>query len=309
MLKKLVIGKWETTIGEAELVPETVILELEDFLTNQWSQAAMEDVKEIGSWWWGAKELGLPSPIVRVDMAPTLINPSKRSIYEVEVRPAGLGTALTLLPGERSQWKEVLKKSGCQGFVSLETSVQDDGLAAELLEIPYFEEFPFRPGPFWIRTAPDDPRAQVLEGNSLVPIRMDGYKGYLLRLGLATSVKDCSELPWESGFVIKPLQGARMEGIEIWLPQERPGRGLSTKTRISRRLQESTPYLLQPFVSPKEEEYEGRQGWTIWRLFFGRGFLGWRERYFFIGGIWNWRPNFRVHGASDAIMGPVEVSK
>ena len=44
MLKKLVIGKWETTIGEAELVPETVILELEDFLTNQWSQAAMEDV-------------------------------------------------------------------------------------------------------------------------------------------------------------------------------------------------------------------------------------------------------------------------
>lgn len=311
MLKKIAIGKWELRIGEDREVPENVLFGLENFLSNQWREAAIADVREIGNGWWAAKELSIPSPIVRVDMAPTSDNPQK-FIYEVEVRPAGLGITPSLLPEMKSQWQEVLKGCRCQGLVSLETPVQDDGLAAEVLGMPYFKELPeelLSKGPFWIRTKIDDPRAPILERSSLVPIRMDGYKGYLLKLGLGFSLEDPSSLPWERGFVLKPLQGTWTKGIEIWLPKRQSG--TSSRTRILRMIEEimerCVPYLWQPFIFPKAEEYEGKKGWTIWRSFFG--WFGWQEQYRFIGGVWNWRPNLRVHGASDAIMGALKRGK
>jgi len=309
MLKKLVIGKWEVNVEEeVKLIPETVLRQLEDFLSNKWREAAMKDIKEVGAWWRGAEKWGIPSPIIRVDMAPSKLFNSQ--IYEVEVRPAGLGITLTLLTERQSQWREILKDCSCQGFIRLDSSVQDDFLAAKLLDLPYFEgELPpeeLKKGSlFWIRTRIDDPWAPILEERSLTPIRMDGYKGYLVKLNLASLVEDPSDLPWERGFVIKPLQGSRMEEVELWLPQKRPG--TSTRTRIMKRLKDMSegrtpPYILQPFIFPEEEEYQGKKGWTIWRPFFG----WWKGKYVFIGGLWNWRSNLRIHGASDIIMGPLE---
>ncbi|MDI6603235.1 MAG: hypothetical protein QME57_03935 [Patescibacteria group bacterium] len=303
MLKEMTIGNWKLRIGEDREVPENVLSELENFLSKQWREAAMEDVREIGNSWWAVEKLLIPSPIVRIDIAPTLdSNNPQKFIYEVEVRPAGLGTTLKLLPNKmKSQWKEVLTGCYCQGFVSLDTPIQDDALAAEVLDMSYFEKIPSEKGPFWIRTKIDDHRAPDLEKISLVPIQMDGYKGYLLKLGLGFPLKDPSSLPWERGFVLKPIQGARMKGVKIWLPQKRDG--TSTRTKIWQTVieEKGSPYLWQPFISPKAEECEGKKGWFIWRVFFG--WFDWQQGYRFIGGLWNWRPNLRVHGASDAVMG------
>lgn len=316
-MRKIEVGKWKVDIGETKLVPEAVLNELETFLSTDWKEAAMKDIEERGTWWRGARELGIPSPIVRIDMAPNQRNSAKiqEAIYEVEIRPAGLGITLSLLPEIRDRWGRILKKSGCQGFVRLESPIQDDALAAKFLELPYFEEVPKNESLFWIRTRIDDPRALALEEKSLVPIRLDGHKGYLVKLNLARMVEmemveGIFSLPWEKGFAIKPLQGARIEGVELWLPQAQRGelpadKGLSTKNRVLRRIKIGGPYLLQPFIAPMEEERCGKTGWFIWRLFFG-----WEDSFYrFIGGAWFWRPNLRIHGASDAIIGPLEKEK
>lgn len=299
-MKELIIGEWRVKVGERRRVPEDLIHWLEIFLSGKWKEAVIKDAKDTGMWWRGLREMGIPSPIIRVDMAPNNELDHQRKIYEIEVRPAGLGIALALLPEKsRDQWRRILKRNGCQGLVKLESSIQDDILAAKLLDLPYFEKPPSKKGFFWIRTKIDDHRATILEEKSLVPIRLDGYKGYLLKLNLASLVKEPSGLPWEKGFAIKPLQGSKMEGVELWLPQENPG--ISTKARILKRLEEKVPYLWQPFIFPEEEKQEEKKGWTIWRLYFG-----WEnEKYTFIGGLWNWRPNLRIHGASDAIFGPI----
>lgn len=298
---KKAIGKWEIQVGSPRSIGRDLIQEMERFLNRKWKQVILE---EIDHPWWSVNQLGIPSPIVRIDMAPA-IEPGaiKNFFYEVEVRPAGLGTMLSLVPERTEQWKKVLGQ--CQGFIS-QSSIQDDKLAAEILGIPYYEQIPSQlEGPYWVRSdLREGETVMRLENVSLVPIRQDGDKTYLVKLGLAERLQVPEQLDWYSPFVVKPLVGSKMKGVKIYLPKSlKLGPGGSTKSQILRTISE-LPCIIQKFIPPKEDEIFGRKGWTIWRLFFG-----WEvkyEKYEFIGGLWNWRPNLRVHGASDAVMGPID---
>ena len=258
-------------------------------------------------------EQGIPSPIIRVDMAPvTKSEVIKESIYEVEARPGGIGLMLSLAALKRiNQCKKALSKCRCKGLVNLQSSIYDDVLVAKILGIPYYENFPGKTdGPYWIRS---DQRigSDELEKVSLVPIRLDGDKTYLVRLNMAEIlVKE--RLNWSAPFVAKPLRGSRMEGVEIYFPnsfKKNFGSGISTKSRILRTI--SGTYIVQKFIFPKREEIDGVKGWTIWRLFFCWGSssdcLDGHGKYQFMGGLWNWRPTLRVHGASDAVFGLIDV--
>lgn len=286
------IGKWKIKVSKSITVSTTVIEELEEFLSGEWQQA----ITAINPWW-GIKE-GIPSPIIRVDMAPTSSVNIKEYIYEVEVRPAGLGLFLSLVCPERvNQWKKIL--GGCQGFIRIESPIQDDFLAAKILDLPYYEEVPKDfscSGPYWVRSDVEAARAASLEKISLVPVRDDGDKSYLLKLGMAKMFQSQEELDWSKPFAIKPLVGSRMKGVEIYLPNslQKKMKGGSTKSRVIRVIKK-TPYIVQKFIPPQRE----KDGWTIWRLFFGFQ----EGKYSFIGGLWNWRPCLRVHGASDANIG------
>lgn len=301
-MKQLVIGDWEIKVGEPRQISINTVEKLEKFLTVEWLEAVVEIHKEDP--WWGLEHLGLPSPIVRVDMAPCPADDGdiKNFIYEVEVRPAGLGLFLSMSP--EAGIKEVLTNCGCQGFINIRSSIQDDYLAAEMLGLPYFKEVPpDLVGPYWVRTNEREGEVLKLERVSLVPIRSDGDKRYLIRLGMAKEVSHSHDLDWDAPFVIKPIVGARMEGVEIYIPpslQKSFSRGSSTKNKIIQSISSrSYSYLIQPFIPPQLEGDDGC--WSIWRLFFGF-FCG---RYRFLGGLWNQRPNLRIHGSSDATFGVI----
>jgi len=299
------IGSWEIKIGPTAFIDKEVIRETERFLNYQWKEALLETADPP---WWSVEYLGIPSPIIRVDMAPVGSKAIRESIYEVEARPAGLGLMLSLTTPERvKQWKQIFTACKCQGFVNINSSVQDDKIAAEILGVPYYEFPKETEGPYWVRSNLREGEVTILESISLVPIRQDGDKTYLVKLGMAEEMLTPELLDWSVPFVAKPLVGSRMEGVEIYVPnslKKKLGPGGSTRSRTLRTITSSEmPYIIQRFIPPQREEREGVQGWTIWRLFFG-----WQtSQYQFIGGLWNWRPNLRVHGSSDAVFGLVET--
>jgi hypothetical protein len=307
---KMKIGEWEMEIGSSRFINQNLIRKLEKFLSKQWRKAVLEKLEKIDQPWWSVRYLRIPSPLVRIDMAPTKNEDEdvKNFIYEIEVRPGGLGVTLFLLPPEKvKKWKEVLRQ--CKGFITIKSSIQDDRVAAEILGIPYYEEIPNDlQGPYWVRSNERSGEITGLEDISLVPIRLDGDKTYLVELGMAEMVKEeilKDQKVWSKPFVVKPLIGSRMEGVEIYIPNslaENFGKGASTKTKVLDRITQSTPYIVQKFISPQREKIRQMDGWTIWRVFFG--YLD--DEYNFIGGLWNWRPNIRVHGASDAVFGILE---
>lgn len=302
-MKNVEIGSWKMNIGEVKKVDMTIINKLGNFLTKEWKKAVLEGIDRP---WWSVKILDIPSPIIRVDMAPVEREEDIQGfIYEVEVRPAGLGVMLSLTPEKVKQWESAL--IFCQGFVSIESSVQDDKIAAEILKLPYYTEVPQDIGPYWVRTNYRNGKIACLEDFSLVPIRQDGDKSYLVKLGMAEMAK-IDKLDWSKPFVVKPLMGSKMEEIEIYVPsflqKEFGSAGVSTMSRVKRTISNGRPYLVQRFISPKEEYIDGKKGWTIWRIYFG-----WHGKYRFIGGLWNWRPNLRIHGATDAVMGVIETEQ
>lgn len=282
---------------------------------DEWK--VVQDIDCFDCPWWGVKNLGIQSPLVRIDMAPvddSNVN-VKNFVYEVEVRPAGMGLALSLLEKRVKQWREALLI--CNGFVNIQSSIQDDGLAAEILKIPYHYSEDVRmisinrdDPPYWIRT--NKRKGQLfkdLEKISLVPICLDGDKRYLVKLGMAKILTShyLSQLNWMEPFVVKPLIGTRTAGVEIFLPnflKKKFGQGGSTQTRVKRIIESAEmPYIIQRFIPPQIEVIDGVRGCTIWRLFFT-----WEEeKYKFAGGLWNWRPNVRVHGSSDSVFGTVDL--
>lgn len=300
------IGMWEMQVEAPRFIDRELVEELERFLNQEWRQVVLKTVNQP---WGGLEYFNILSPIIRVDMAP-VVNPKAiiGSIYEIEIRPGGLGVMSLLVPERLEQWKKVLSSCQCKGFIKIKSSIQDDKLAAELLGIPYYEyeEAPnkLEEGFYWIRSNTTTGKIIELEKYSLVPIRMDGDKNYLVKLKMAELLTQ-ERLNWSSPFVVKPLVGSRMEGVEIYLPsslRKKFGHGFSTKSQVIRAISQEAPYMVQKFIMPQPEEMNGLKGWTIWRLFFG-----WQGNYTFLGGLWNWRPNLRVHGASDAIFGVIEV--
>jgi len=305
-MKDVRIGVWKVRIGTSKRITSNIVQALEEFLTWEWRQAVVEGISQP---WWSIEHLGIPSPIIRVDMTPIAKSETvKESIYEVEARPAGLGLFLSLVSPKRvEQWREVLTKCKCQGLINIQSPIQDDGLAAEILRIPYYKELPRGEGPYWIRSSQRTGEVAELESISLVPIQLDGDKTYLVKLKMARMLEKFEDLDWSVPFVVKPLTGSKMEGVEIYLPNSFKKKlgspGVSSKSRILRTISARAPYVVQRFISPQRETIEGVRGWTIWRLFFG-----WLDsEYQFIGGLWNWRPTLRVHGTSDAVTGLVEM--
>lgn len=295
---------WNLQLGEEKRFSHGISCALEDFLSHTWVRAVKETVHHP---WWGIASRGIPSPIVRVDLAPTEEGclPVK-NIYEVEIRPGGLGIAATVFQEKIDAWRMIM--AGCNGFIKTQGSpIHDDVFCADVLGIPYFDDVPndrkLVP-PYWVRSEGFE-RAEELESISLVPIRDDGDKHYLVRLGLAKVLKK-DVLDWSSSFVIKPAHGKWCRNVEIYVASDKHFKKFSsTQARIRRVLEKDhgADFLIQEFIPPKVEMIREKVGHTIWRVFYG-----WNgQRYTYIGGFWMWRPSLKVHGASDAVWGALRI--
>ena len=109
---------------------------------------------------------------------------------------------------------------------------------------------------------------------------------------------------YPQGFAIKPDRGGGGRGVYIYAPNHRRDRKSHTMRVIERALRDTNgtteKWLAQQYFEPGHDE---RFGFRIWRIF---AFRTSRTAPFqLFGGFWNARPSLKVHGAEDAVYGPV----
>jgi len=316
---RIKVGDWEFSIGPKREIEPRTIGSLEAYL-DKYTRAALPYPPIT----YAERVLEIPSCLVRIDASlETLANGAEieKGIYEVEARPAGLGVFLTIAqrdnPETVKRFGEVFNQfEGFGGFVTLPSigpRMEDTRTAAEILKLPFYEldRTPPNDALLWVRGGNEDRQNlgkifDRLEHQSLCPVSGHGDKNYLLKMGLARLVNSPDKLPWDEGFVIKPLVGSKMDGVAIYLPPNRereyfgknPPQGLSTRSKVLSLIEKgSRPFIFQKISLPMREIDQ----YIIARLYFG-----WKLRenkWKFVGGLWNSRPNLRVHGASDATFG------
>lgn len=287
------IGSWETSFSRwAEVFPKRLVPQALE-LIKRWALVFSREET------WVYRTYEVPSLIIRLDCVE---RDGVLQLYEIEERPAGIGIASYINSDFRRRLAEVRQKWPPIAVVVSPRREEggDDFLWAPVKALEDIPE------DFWllIRAEPWEEEFWPLAARSISTVRYKGWKGYGEKLGLWRRVSSENELPWEEGFVLKPLQGSKCQDIEIFAPHSSV-QGNSTRTRIIRRLKEKGLMYLQPLIPPMKWEervpeeirqYYGR----IWRFFFGfNPSQGWTP----LGGVWNARRNWRVHGASDALFG------
>ncbi|MCL5004034.1 MAG: hypothetical protein M1352_02060 [Patescibacteria group bacterium] len=249
---------------------------------------------------WARTQLGIPSLIVRLDMAP---NGHRLNLYEIEERPAGIGISYRHNPQFKRLLEEVRKS---WPKVSVIASPQrhsiDDHLWTRVLKLGrHGDELVL------IRAEPDESEFHGLESYSVSSLKEKGNKSYGLNMKLWQLVAAGDELPWDEAFVLKPVQGSKCRDIEFWIPKGHPlygTRGSSTRTAVGKTLSRCGQMYLQPFVEPVNLNGDGKMK-MIYRVFFGFDLR--RTQWKCLGGMWNARPNLRIHGASDSLFGSVTI--
>ena len=289
--------KWSfiASVQEEKLSPE--IIEQALRFLEPWSRVFPKEDS------WSQQNFNVPSLIVRLDC---IAKGGQLLIYEVEERPAGIGIATQLnlsftenLSRIRAQWPQFKSlvsplRNSCDDFfwlksISMESAVSNGALLL-------------------IRAEPEEEDFHPLVGRSVSSLIVKGDKSYGTSLGLwrEVSEEDFDFLPWDRGFCLKPIKGSKCRGIEIWLPKEEKKRveagGVSTKTRIKRVLENYGKMYLQDFIEPMRSSID-KSLFMAYRIFFGYSPSG--NSYKYLGGLWNARPNLKIHGATDTIVGPV----
>lgn len=310
------IGSWELGVGDARFLQEEHVQKL-THLVEQWSDIETEIRKQDQIPVWAVENLNVPTILCRVDLAPFEAGESpENGVYEIEARPAGFGILLSLFPEfefVRKFW-EPLAPVGAVVLGSREIAAEDTRVFSKAMGWKWFKPQHCGNGIspcMWARGSRlDDESVDLsrLERRALAPVTSHGDKTYLLKMGLATPVDSPDELPWDTPFVVKPQKGSKSDDVLLWHPQEKKKKtsGLYTKTKITKTLRQDRPFIRQPFMLPQVEAHHDKRGFTIWRVYFGYDVRA--SKWRFAGGLWNWRPCLKVHGASDSLFGPLAGS-
>lgn len=271
--------------------------------------------------------LGLPTGFFRVDGT---VDETTGEIfpYECEERPGGLGLMA-----------KVAQQTGDSDFVEsmrghLENTFGQmpvvkryfrfDGDDAHFFGENQVSQLEFddnglimvEPRPTLVRTEPRyiERAANVgdLAAQSISTVLDKGRKGYREATGHARIIHSVDELPSRNeSFVLKSMQDSKTNGVKIWIAnsERRPlgmGKkvpGMETETKIVDFV-ETHPegVLVEPFVPGIRTQVRRQIGMTAFRVF-GKVFSDHVE---LCDGLYTFRPNAIVHGASDSIFGLVK---
>ncbi len=294
------VGDWNVHLGFDKIEVDTSIKETAvDFLKKWAGFFPQEDS-------WVKRELNIPSLIVRLDGC---LNNGRLGIYEVEERPAGIGISSEIskvfnenLNFIKEDWPKF------KSVISHNRNAHDDSLWLETLTL---EEALDSEDLLLVRSEPEEIAYHRLQHRSVSTLLSKGDKSYGEKMGLWKKVKteDFFQFPWEEGFCLKPCQSSKCRGVEIFHPTNKKRkskdrvRGSSTKTRIQKTLTEYGEMYLQPLLEPEDCHFFPGNKMAL-RIFFGYNIK--KSEYQFLGGVWNSRPNLKIHGSSDTIMGIIE---
>jgi len=288
-LRELELGGWTVNCSTSEaIIPDNSIQQARAVVLR-WSTVFPEENT------WVRTNLGIPSLIVRLD---STINGNGLEIYEIEERPAGIGISYVLNEEFRMRLDSIKKTwPPFDVVISKQRKGSDDALWTNVTDLETAS------GLILARAEPDETDFHEVESKLVSSLRRKGDKSYGLQLGMWDKVHSQTDLNWETPFVLKPLQGSKTRDVQIWHPQELRGR--STKSKISRVFdQHSEGMYRQPFHPPVELKLNGETYYMIYRVFFGYNLENHNWEY--LSGLWNARPNLKIHGASDAIFGPIK---
>lgn len=297
-MEEMQVGNWKFKVSKEEKVlSEKHILQALDNL-HEWRKSFLSENT------WVQKELGVPSILVRLDCVP---QGDVLSIFEIEERPSvGLGMMVNQLFSVRMKafmqlWPRFFS------VVSDKRGVHDDPVWVPTISMDQAKQ---NNELLIIRAEPEEKQFHELAHRSVSTVVTKGHKEYGLKLGLWSKIRlaDFDSLPWDQGFCIKPLQGSKTHDVEIWHPKMQQYKkkgihGVSTRSRIKRTLESKGEMYCQPLIHPLNISLGGKEMLFAYRVFFGYNPKS--QSYQYLGGFWNARPSMMIHGASDAIFGPV----
>ena len=253
----------------------------------------------------------VPSLFVRFDCS--ISSEGQVQIYEIQDGPAWVGyTGVANDAFRKIRDRVVQDEWSSLKVLRVETQAdKDDDLWLPRADIREALE---TPGPLivrdWLPRDLSQEQRGLIIGKSVRPVTTHNNKSYGVEFGWwkLVSWEDTSEgtlLPWDTEFVLKPRFGFGSRDIMLWRPNDRSGR--ATQTQIKRVLKERTQMYLQPFIQPLYMELDGSKYNFIYRPYFI--FSGTQRKWIPAHGVWTARPypTFRIHGASDAISGPLRM--
>lgn len=292
------------------------------------SQAAQASTREPTAVWniWG-----VPSLLARLDFTFTgpageevvLGHPRTNSfaaidgplgIYEVEFRPAGFGVSCALDPTFRRRLRDVLGAWPFDFRVVIDPSRKHDEHAwISLNRITLGPDVPDDGSFVIVRAEPWQHEYDQLAPRSLSLLTTKGDRSYGEKLGLWRRITSVDELP-ESGtfpFVVKPLASSKGRGIigikhrsnfkvQGFVSRQR---GLELTTAL---LAQDGACYVQQYLPGMRLESGGNPTFMALRSFYLYNLR--TKQWECIGGFWNLRPHFVVHGASNTVFGPLTLA-
>jgi len=298
-LETMQVGEWIFPLSFDKIKMDKVFKKRAVDFLGDWSQAFSQENS------WVDQNISVPSLIVRLDC----VNNGSLKVYEVEERPAGVGISCHLSADFRGRLVSLQKDwPEFKSLISEKRRAHDDNLWLESLNS---EEALNCEDLLLVRSEPEEGFYHKFQERSVSTLLNKGDKSYGEKMGLWKKVtpEDFSQFPWEEGFCLKPLKSSKCRGVEIFHPANKKRknknrtRGASTKTRIQKTLSHYKEMYLQPLIEPENCPFFLGNKMAL-RIFFGYNVK--KSEYQFLGGVWNSRPNLKIHGSSDTIMGIIE---
>jgi hypothetical protein len=331
------VGSWEVNyLSGNEVVLNTLISRVEKFLNSKWQNAVFEHPCENRAHLWaGFKDLNILTPVLRFEMSPLdLLGGIENRIYSIGKRPGLIGVLAEIVrqfPEHRTQIMETLAYK-FSGIIQLGSFVQDDLLLAEkILKIPYFTEIPkdTEGQYYWVRTDPHteypEELLEKLESISLVPVRADGCNSEFMPLKMARRLSEIlpqhlpwyniehdsvllklfeEALPWNTSFVVKPVQGTWGENVCIYHLEDMDEERMTVWNEIKNLVRMFGPhkFMIQPYIPDRMVERGGKIYHELFRLYFA--YLG-KGKYTFTGGMVQGSRSRKVCGVKDTYFIPI----
>ncbi|MFA5178563.1 MAG: hypothetical protein WC427_03320 [Candidatus Paceibacterota bacterium] len=291
--------KWQfEKSSQQEILPRKAVDQANYFL-SQWIKVFPKEKT------WVQKKYKIPSLIVRFDC---VFRDNLLLVYEIEERPAGIGIAFCLNNDFKKRLCSLKEKwPDFKSVVSFNRKESDDFLWIPVIKI---EEAKKEDCLLLIRAEPEEKEFHFFQNRSISSLVNKGDKSYGEKMNFWKPVNcyDFENLPWKQSFCLKPKKGSKCRGIQIWSPELKNKRvGVSTKSQIKKALDYYQEMYLQEYVSPLIEPWHGRNLYKTHRIYFGYNPI--IKKYECLEGIWLARPNLRIHGASDAVIGPLKIEE
>jgi hypothetical protein len=164
---------------------------------------------------------------------------------------------------------------------------------------------------WWVRSRRHEEAYYPLREHALSTIALEGNKEYGVTMGLWHPINHISDIPFDSGCVLKPKAGSRFETIII-TKTDTELRGTDTLRKAKDAIKEGKVAYWQQFFWPERPKMlnpniREHDIYMLRRVFFA---LDPSSREFTcLGGLWMANPTVRIHGGPESLCGPIYPPK